>query len=672
MNREGKTTLPFLFIHYLLVMKFKIFPLSYFILLIGILSCTKDNTPDKNGGLIQLISVKIGSSTLNVNSTINNVPNDQPIQFSFSSAVDTTSLHKVITIQNSAGAVVAYTYSSISNSTALNVTPTSNLQYSTNYTLVISSSLHGIIGETFPGVQFKFTTLTGSMVIDSISLNGKALTTSTLQNIDPQKINFKITFSQDLDPANYKSSFSFTGPPLSFALSSDNKTLLASNTAKAKGLARYSFSISSALTSAGGFTFSGYSSYFYTGVDSTYQFTQISDDNLLTLIQQQTFKYFWDFGHPSCGMARERNSSGDIVTTGGSGFGIMAMIVGMERGFITRADGITRLDKILGFLETCDRFHGVWPHWINGVTGKTQPFSATDNGGDLVETSYMIEGLLCMRQYLDSTVVAEKTEITRINNLYKSVEFDWFTNGQKTLYWEWSPNYGYNLKIQGYNETLITYVTAASSPTHSITADVYTNGYANNGGIKNGRSYYGYLLPLGQDYGGPLFFTQYSYMGLDPRHLKDQYADYWEQNVNQSLINWAYCQANPRKYPGYGPGIWGLTASDNPTGYSAQSPTNDLGVITPTAAISSIAYTPTQSLNALRTDYYFLGDHLWGNYGFYDAFDVTENWWANSTLAIDQGPIICMIENYRTGLLWNLFMSAPEVQNGLTKLGFTY
>jgi hypothetical protein len=672
LKREGKKALPFLFIHYLLSMKFKIFLLSYFILLIGIQSCRKDNTPNKNGGLLQLISVKIGSSTLNVNSTIKNVPNDQPIQFSFSSAVDTTSLHKVITIQNSTGTAVAYTYSTISNSTAFTMTPTPNLQYSTDYTLAISSSLRGINGETFPGIQFKFTTLTGSMVIDSISLNGKALTTSTLQHIDPKKLNFKVTFSQALDPANYKSSFSFTGPPLSFALSSDNKTLLASNTAKAKGLARYSFSISSALTSAGGFAFSGYSSYFYTGVDSTYQFTQISDDNLLTLIQQQTFKYFWDFGHPSCGMAHERNSSGDIVTTGGSGFGIMAMVVGMERGFITRADGITRLDKILGFLETCDRFHGVWPHWLNGVTGKTVPFSATDNGGDIVETSYMIQGLLCMRQYLDSTVVAEKTEITRINNLYKSVEFDWFTNGEKTLYWEWSSDYGYNLKIQGYNETLITYVTAASSPTHSITSDVYTNGYANNGGIKNGRSYYGYLLPLGQDYGGPLFFTQYSFLGLDPRHLKDQFADYWEQNVNQSLINWAYCQANPRKYPGYGPGIWGLTASDNPTGYSAQSPTNDLGVITPTAAISSIAYTPTQSLNALRTDYYFLGDHLWGNYGFYDAFDVTEGWWANSTLAIDQGPIICMIENYRSGLLWNLFMSAPEVQKGLTKLGFTY
>ena len=622
--------------------------------------------------MIQLINVKIGASTLDVSSTIKNVPNDQPIQFAFTSAVDTNSLSKVITIQNSGGTAVAYTYSVRNNATDLTLNPTPILQYSIDYTLAISSALHGTKGETFPGIQYKFTTLTGSMVIDSISLNGKAMTTSALQNIDPKKINIKVTFSQALDPANYTSSFSFTGPPLSFTLSGDNKTLLATNTTKAKGLTRYSFSIFSTLTSAGGFAFGGYSSGFYTGIDSTYQFTQIPDDELLTLVQRQTFKYFWDFGHPSCGLARERNSSGDVVTTGGSGFGIMAMIVAMERGFISRADGLTRLDKILGFLETCDRFHGVWPHWLNGVTGKTQPFSATDNGGDLVETSYMIQGLLCMRQYLNSVVTAEKTEIDRINNLYNTIEFDWFTNGQKTLYWAWSPDFGYNLKIQGYNETLITYLMAASSPTHSITADVYTMGYANNGGIRNGRSYYGYLLPLGQDYGGPLFFTQYSFLGLDPRHLKDQYADYWEQNVNQSLINWAYCVANPKKYPGYGAAIWGLTASDNPKGYNAQSPTNDLGVITPTAAISSIAYTPTQSLNALKTDYYFLGDRLWGAYGFYDAFDVTGGWWANSTLAVDQGPIICMIENYRTGLLWNLFMSAPEVQNGLTKLGFIY
>jgi hypothetical protein len=510
------------------------------------------------------------------------------------------------------------------------------------------------------------------MVIDSVSLNGIPVTTTSLENIDPKKINIKVSFSQALDPTSYSTSFSFTGPALSYTLSGDNKTLLATTGAKANGLTRYSFSISSNLTSAGGFVFGGFNSSFFTGIDSTYQFPQISDNDLLTLIQQQSFKYFWDFGHPSCGMARERNSSGDIVTTGGSGMGIMAMIVGMERGFISRTDGIARLDKILGFLETSDRFHGVWPHWLNGTTGKTQPFSPTDNGGDLVETSYMLQGLITMRQYLDSTVIAENAEIHRINNLFDSVEFNWYTNGQKTLYWTWSPDYGYNLNIRGYNETLIAYVIAAAASTHSITADTYTTGYANNGGIRNGRTYYGYVLPLGPDYGGPLFFTQYSFLGLDPRNLKDQYADYWEQNVNQSLINHAYCIANPKKYPGYGPGVWGLTASDNPTGYDAQSPTNDRGVITPTAAISSIAYTPSQSMDVLKTDYYFLGDHLWGNFGFFDAYDVTAGWWATSTLAIDQGPEICMIENYRTGLLWNLFMSAPEVKAGLTKLGFTY
>jgi hypothetical protein len=653
-------------------MKFKIYLLSYILFFIGILSCRKDTSHDKNRGMIQLISVEIGTSTLDVSSRVKNVPVDQPIQISFSGAVDTISITKVISIRDSLGVVIHYNYSVITNSNTLTLTPTSDLQYSTSYTMAISSSLHGLNGETFPGIQFKFVTIAGYMVIDSITLNGKTMTTAALQNIDPNSIKIKVAFSQPLDPGNYRSLFSFTGSALDFTLSGDNKTLTATNSAEEKGLTRYSFSVSSALKSAGGYTFAGFTSSFYTAIDSTYQFPQLSDDDLLTLIQRQTFKYFWNFGHPSCGMARERNSSGDVVTTGGSGFGIMDMIVAIERGFISRTDGLARLDKILGFLETCDRFHGVWPHWLNGVTGKTVPFSATDNGGDIVETSYMIQGLLCMRQYLDSTVVAEKTEITRINNLYKSVEFDWFTNGEKTLYWEWSPDYGYNLKIQGYNETLITYVMAASSPTHTITEDVYTIGYANNGGIKNGRSYYGYVLPLGQDYGGPLFFTQYSFLGIDPRHLKDQFADYWEQNVNQSLINWAYCQANPKKYPGYGPGIWGLTASDNPNGYSAQSPANDLGVITPTAAVSAIPYTPAQSLRALKTDYYFLGDRLWGDYGFYDAFDVSAGWWANSTLAIDEGPIIGMIENYRTGLLWNLFMSAPEVQKGLTKLGFTY
>jgi hypothetical protein len=332
------------------------------------------------------------------------------------------------------------------------------------------------------------------------------------------------------------------------------------------------------------------------------------------------------------------------------------------------------VNKILNFLETCDRYHGAWPHWLNGVTGITYPFSTNDDGADLVETSYMVEGLMTMRQYLNPAVPTEQSLMNRIDALTDAVEYDWFTRGQNVLYWHWSPDLGWimNMQIQGYNETLITYIVAATSTTHPITAAVYNQGYAKNGGIRNGNSYYGYTLPLGEPYGGPLFFTHYSFLGLDPRNLHDQYANYWDQNVHQSLINWTYCYTNPNDFLGYSPVCWGLTASDNPWGYDAQSPTNDLGVITPTAAVSALPYTPVQSMNAIRFFYYTLGDHLWGDYGFYDAFDPSEGWWADSYLAIDEGPIVCMIENSRTQLLWNLFMSNPKVNPGLTKLGFSY
>ena len=255
------------------------------------------------------------------------------------------------------------------------------------------------------------------------------------------------------------------------------------------------------------------------------------------------------------------------------------------------------------------------------------------------------------------------------------MEWDWFTRGgEEVLYWHWSPEFDWEMNhaIRGHNETLITYVLAASSPTHSIDSSVYHKGYARNGEIVNGVDYYGIKLPLGEELGGPLFFSHYSFLGLDPRNLSDRYANYWEQNVNHSLINRQYCIENPNNFEGYGADCWGLTASDNHQFYGAHSPTNDLGVITPTAAVSSIPYTPEQSLQAIRHFYYELGDRLWGDYGFYDAFNQSQKWWTDSYLAIDQGPIVIMIENYRTGLLWDLFMSAPEVGEGLQKLGFSF
>lgn len=407
-----------------------------------------------------------------------------------------------------------------------------------------------------------------------------------------------------------------------------------------------------------------------TKLDPTPKFPTITDDELLTKTQQQTLKYFYDFAHPTSGMARERNSSGNTVTTGGTGFGIMAIVVGMERNFITRTQGVQQLNKIVTFLEKADRFHGAWSHWVDGNTGKVIPFSAKDNGGDLVETSFLTQGLITFRQYLVPQDTVGNNLIKRINKLWETIEWDWYRkNNEQVLYWHWSPNYNWdmNFPLYGYFEEQITYVLAAASPTHSIPKSVYTNGYGKNGAIKTGNTYYTIKLPLGTP--SPLFWVQYSYLGLDP-HFTDDYANYWEQNVNASKINYAYCVANPKKYPSYGEDCWGLTSSDNQVGYNSHSPANDLGVISPTAALSSYPYTPVESMKALKFFYYTLGDKLWGQYGFYDAFNVSEAWTANSYLAIDQGPIVVMIENYRTGLLWNLFMSAPEVQAGKSKLGF--
>jgi len=404
----------------------------------------------------------------------------------------------------------------------------------------------------------------------------------------------------------------------------------------------------------------------------------LSDTALLELVQKQTFRYFWDYAHPVSGLARERSNTSfdygdEVVTTGGSGFGLMAIIVATERKWITRAEAAQRLLKIEKFLFKADSYHGVFPHWLNGETGKVIPFGRKDDGGDLVETSYLFEGLLCVQQYFNDTTQVERDLRNRIGWMWDEIEWNWYTKGgEEVLYWHWSPNNGWamNFPLRGYNEALITYVLAASAERYPVPAAVYHRGWAQSNFFKNGKTFYNIKLPLGFDFGGPLFFSHYSFLGLDPHGLKDQYADYWEQNRNHTLINHAYCLDNPKKFKGYGENCWGLTASDNHLGYGAHSPMEDLGVITPTAALSAFPYTPEYSMKALRHFYNDLGDKIWSEYGFVDAFNETENWYARSHLAIDQGPIIVMIENYRTGLLWKLFMNNPHVQKGLKKLGF--
>lgn len=404
---------------------------------------------------------------------------------------------------------------------------------------------------------------------------------------------------------------------------------------------------------------------------------ELSDSALLDLVQKQTFKYFSDFAHPVSGMARERSNitfgyGDEVVTTGGTGFGVMSMIVATERGWIKRDSAARYLLKMVNFLWKANSYHGAFPHWMNGATGKTIPFGRKDDGADLVETSYLFEGLLCARQYFNAKNGPETELRNRIGWMWDEIEWNWFTKGEEVLYWHWSPNNGWamNFPVRGFNECLIMYVLAASAERYPVNASVYHRGWAQSNFFRNGKSFYGYELPLGFDYGGPLFFSQYSFLGLDPHGLKDVYADYWKQNQNHTLINHAYCLDNPNKFKGYGENCWGLTASDTYNGYDAHSPTNDHGTISPTAAVSAFPYTPAFSMKALKHFYYDLGNKVWGEYGFKDAFNETQNWVAQSYLAIDQGPQIVMIENYRTGLLWKLFMSCPEIKKGLQKLGF--
>jgi hypothetical protein len=404
----------------------------------------------------------------------------------------------------------------------------------------------------------------------------------------------------------------------------------------------------------------------------------LSDSALLDLVQKQTFRYFWDFAHPVSGLSRERSNADfgyghETVTIGGTGFGVMSVIIASERKWISRDTAARFLLKMVNFLLKADSYHGAFPHWMNGSTGKTIPFSRKDDGADIVETSYLLQGLLCVRQYFNHDNNTERELRNRIQWIWEGLEWDWFTKGgEEVLYWHWSPNNGWsmNFPIRGFNECLIVYVLAASSNSNPVSDKVYHRGWAQSNFFKNGKVFYNHTLPLGFDYGGPLFFSHYSFLGLDPRGLKDQYADYWAQNTSHTLINHDHCVNNPRQFKGYGANCWGLTACDTYDGYDAYSPTNDGGTIAPTAALSAFPYTPEYSMLALKHFYYDLGDKLWSEYGFIDAFNESKSWYAKSHLAIDQGPIIVMIENYRSGLMWKLFMSCPEIKDGLKKLGF--
>lgn len=649
------------------------------ILLLGIVllffvSCKKEKPADTEK--FQLVEIKAGNRPLTQGSSLQDMDVNSFFYLNFSEALDESSLRNSIKIEDeSTNQSVSLDFKLENNGKTLVIRPLESFEWLTTYTLFISNALKASTGASYDGATFNFKTENGQLKLKSATINGASMITNApLKGIPFNNVYIELKFNEAIDPVDLNSKFkTIPASPLQINITDDNTTVIIRNSESLDYYKEYIFIITATLNSASGFRFVGFDKKFITGLDPSEKMPPLSDEALLDKVQQATFRYFWDYAHPVSGLARERFGSGETVTSGGSGFGVMAIISGIHRGFITRDEGITRLTTIVDFLTTAERFHGVWPHWLNGSTGRAIAFSSNDNGGDLVETSFMAAALLTARQYLQPASNTELWLISKINTLLETIEWDWYTrNGQDVLYWHWSPSaqWAMNMKIKGYNEGLITYFMAAASTTHGISADVYHNGWTNSSHFTNGKSFYGIELPLGFDYGGPLFFAHYSFMGLDPRGLSDKYANYWTQNVNHSLINRQHSIVNPNNFTAYSADCWGLTASDEPGGYSVHEPTRDNGTITPSASLSSMPYTPEESMKALRHFYFILGDKLWGEYGFHDAFNPDKGWWTNSYLAVDQGPIMVMIENYRSGLLWDLFMSAPETHNTMNKLGF--
>ncbi|MGM9791642.1 MAG: glucoamylase family protein [Candidatus Cryptobacteroides sp.] len=497
----------------------------------------------------------------------------------------------------------------------------------------------------------------------SVSVNGKGMSLSSCPYGIETELELVFTFSKDVDITRFdENQLTCNGAPLSyFHFSANGKELiLTTNTSLP-----YFKKITLNFYSGNNFGFElvdGCKFSFITQYDPADKKQRLSDEELFETVQKAAFSYFWDYAHPESGLARERLGSGNTVTTGGSGFGFMAIMTGVHRGWISREQGAARVLKMARFLaDKAARYHGAFPHWLDGESGQAIPFGTYDNGADLVETALLMEGMLAAGEYFDAQTPDEQEYRALLKQLWEDIEWTWFQkDGEKKLYWHWSENYGWqmNLPVSGWNEALIVYVLAASSPTHSIEKDVYEQGWARGGSMVF-------------DTKAPMFFAHYSFMGLDPRNLSDQYGNYWEVNCTHAQANYDYCAGSKKNY-GYSARCWGLTASDYYKGYTASSPSNDTGTIAPTAALGSFPYLPQQAKDAMEYFYYVLGDRLWGEFGLKDSFALKEQWFADSYIAIDQGPIVVMMENSRSGLMWDCFMKNEDIQKGLTKLGFNY
>ncbi len=525
------------------------------------------------------------------------------------------------------------------------------------------------------------------LLVKTKTVDGKSPDKGALSGVLLQPV-FRVAFSHPLNKSNVAANIilvknTFTGNDTSVAtewsLENNDSVLVVRPATALDYLSCYQLELLANLRSNNGGTLSSEQQIeIQTIVNPADKRSRISDEALLDTIQKATFNYFWTYDSETSGLVPDRNTaSKDYCAIGATGFGIMTIPAAIERGFITRQAGLNRMLKMVDFLKNkVSSYKGVFPHYVNGKTGAVIASGNLD-GWDVVETSFLMMGLLTARQYFDGSSADETNLREDINSLYQNIDWAYYTKeGQNALFWSWNPTGGWGIKLAGWNETLISYVLAASSPTHGINKAAYDQGFAGNGWMKDGTDYYGYVLPLGKagDFGGPLFISQFSFLGINPKGLSDSYADYELQTSRHALINHDYCTRNPLGYSTYSDNCWGLTAgATSDRGYQSMSPVNDLGYVLPSASVASLPYATEASMKAVKYFYYTLGDILWTQYGFADSFslDTYPYWVSSEVFGYDQLNMFIAIENYRSGLIWNLFTSCPEIKAGMKKMGFS-
>jgi hypothetical protein len=401
----------------------------------------------------------------------------------------------------------------------------------------------------------------------------------------------------------------------------------------------------------------------------------LDDEAFLDLVQRTAFDYFWYETNPENGLIKDRSNDPSRSSIAAVGSGLSAPTVGIDRGWISREAGQARVLTTLQFLGNSPHgpeadatgYKGFYYHFLDMQTGRRDG----DSELSTIDTALLLGGVLHVQQYFDRDDATEATIRALADNLDRRVDWPWMQVRSAKICHGWNPETGFlRYDWGGYNEAMILYLLALGSPTFPISPEAWTawtSSYA-------WQTHYGQAFVVFP----PLFGHQYSHVWIDFRGIQDAYMrakglDYFENSRRATLANRAYVIANPHGWADYGENVWGLTASDIPTSYSARGAPpaeRDDGTITPTAVGGSFAFTPRESLAALRHMYATYRTQIWGPYGFKDAFNPSMKWFASDYLGIDQGPIVLMIENYRTGRIWHEFMQHPTIQSGLARAGF--